>query len=61
MILRQPIPQRRRQQKGLLTNTINEVLGHPGIQLARADRPLCATATARSRTRVGGEAMLVVM
>ena len=33
MILRQPIPQRRRQQKGLLTNTINEVLGHPGIQL----------------------------
>jgi len=29
MILRQPIPQRRRQQKRLLTMTINEVLSHP--------------------------------
>ena len=39
MILRQPLPQRRRQQKRLLTITINEVLSHPGIQRTRADRP----------------------
>jgi hypothetical protein len=31
MIGRQPIPQRRRQQKHLLTITIKKVLGHPGI------------------------------
>ncbi len=37
MILRQPIPQRRRQQKRLLTITINEILRHPGIQQTRPD------------------------
>jgi hypothetical protein len=31
MICRQPIPQRRRHQKRLLTVAINEVLGHPRI------------------------------
>ena len=42
MILRQPIPQRRRQKKRLLTITIDEVLGHAGIPPAGPDRtPLC--------------------
>jgi hypothetical protein len=50
MILRQPVPQRRRQQKRLLTITFNEVLGHPSIQRAGPDRPLCATSTAESGT-----------
>jgi hypothetical protein len=50
MILRQPIPQRRRQQKRLLTITIPKVLTHPGIQLNPPDRPLYATAS-RDRKR----------
>src|SRR6202035_3437327 len=37
MILRQPIPHIRRQQIPLLTITINEVLGHPGIPLTGPD------------------------
>ena len=37
MILRQPLPQRRRHQKRLLTTTFNKVLTHPGIQLNPAD------------------------
>ena len=39
MILRQPIPQRRRQQKRLLTITIPKVLTHPGIELNPPDDP----------------------
>jgi hypothetical protein len=31
MILRQPLPQRRRHQKRLLTTTFNEILSHPAI------------------------------
>jgi hypothetical protein len=39
MILRQPVPQRRRQQKRLLTITIPEILAHPDIQLNPPDDP----------------------
>jgi hypothetical protein len=38
MILRQPIPQRRRHQKRLLTIKTNEILRHPRIQLNEPDR-----------------------
>jgi hypothetical protein len=42
MVLRQPIPQRRRHQESLLTITIDEVLRHAGIPPRRPDRtPLC--------------------
>lgn len=39
MVLRQPVPQRRRQQKRLLTITIPKVLTHPDIQLNPPDDP----------------------
>jgi hypothetical protein len=38
MIRGQPIPHVRRQQKSLLTMTLNEVLRHPGIVLNVPDR-----------------------
>ena len=54
MISRQPIPNIWRQQKPLLTTTLNEVLRHPRIQLIAADgTPLCATASWRSARRPG--------
>jgi len=37
MILRQPLPQTRRQQQLLLTLTSNEVLGHTDILLSPPD------------------------
>ncbi|MEO8967319.1 MAG: hypothetical protein ABI355_06880 [Solirubrobacteraceae bacterium] len=39
MILRQPLPQRRRQQERLLTIRFDEILGHPRSQLTKPDRP----------------------
>jgi hypothetical protein len=42
MIRRQPIPHIRRQQKSLLTTTLNEVLRHTGTVLTKPDgTPLC--------------------
>jgi hypothetical protein len=46
MILRQPIHQRRRQQKRLTAITRHEVLTHPDIVLNRPDATLNPTATA---------------
>jgi len=47
MVLRQPIPQIRRQQQRLITIKRNEVLGHTGIVLNPPDTTNYATATAR--------------
>jgi hypothetical protein len=49
MIGRQPLPHVRRQQKSLLTATFDEILRHPGMLLARPDRPVCATAVCHER------------
>ena len=46
MVLRQPIPQIRRQQQLLITITRNEVPGHSGIVLNPPDTTNYATATA---------------
>jgi hypothetical protein len=51
MILRQPIPQRRRHQKRLLTITIQKVLTHPGIQLNPPDRPPLRDSLSPTRSR----------
>jgi hypothetical protein len=49
VILRQPLAQRRRHQKDLLTITSDEVLSHDGIVFAGPDgRGVCATASVPS-------------
>jgi hypothetical protein len=48
MILRQPVPQRRRHKKCLLTITIEEVLSHPRIELNAPDGTVYATASTKS-------------
>jgi hypothetical protein len=53
VLLRQPLTQARRQQQLLLTITRDEVLRHHRIVLNPPDAtPVCATATARSSTRL---------
>jgi hypothetical protein len=49
MVLGQPLGQRGRQQKSLLTMTFDEVVGHGRIVFARPDRPVCATAVCHER------------
>lgn len=50
IVLRQPLAQRRRHQKGLLTVTLDEVLSHREIVLADPDGGgVCATASHGSR------------
>jgi hypothetical protein len=41
VVLRQPLPQARRQQQLLLAIARNEVLRHPGIVLNPPDGALC--------------------
>ena len=45
MILRQPLPQRRRHQQQLITITPNEVLSHPRMSIDPPDGTVYATAT----------------
>src|ERR1017187_607847 len=54
MILRQPLPQTRRQQQLLITVTSNEALGHTPIVLNPPDSTLYATATTTTGSATSG-------
>ena len=49
VVLGQPLTQRGRQQKRLLTTTLDEVLGHSAIVIAAPDGGVCATAVCHER------------